>query len=236
MATKHLTDEQIREIYKRAKNGEGYRFIARDYPKVTLADVHQIKTGKTRAYTTGFKKVASIEELTNGEPVSDIPFYDGYFITRSGIVISTHNGINKRVKRLTNYGYYTFHVTLEGKNTTVYLHRLLCLAFKFDEYFEGAVVRHLDGNRKNNNLSNLKWGTYQENAGDMIRHNTSARGEKNGSNTITTEQAIEIKKLLCEGNLKKVEIARRFNIKPPIVYAISRGISWAWLDQNGATS
>ncbi len=94
MTTKHLTDEQVREIYKRAKNKEGYKFIARDYPGVTINNVGEIKSGKIWGYITGLKKATPIEELTSGEPVSDIPFYDGYFITRSGIVIHVYKGAN----------------------------------------------------------------------------------------------------------------------------------------------
>lgn len=35
---------------------------------------------------------------------------------------------------------------------------------------EGMVTRHLDGERTNNHLSNLAWGTYSENEADKARH------------------------------------------------------------------
>lgn len=40
----------------------------------------------------------------------------------------------------------------------------------------GQVVRHLDGNRANNSLSNLTYGTPKENTADMFRHGTYVNG------------------------------------------------------------
>lgn len=34
----------------------------------------------------------------------------------------------------------------------------------------GMMCRHLDGDPKNNNISNLKWGTAKENGEDRSRH------------------------------------------------------------------
>lgn len=43
-----------------------------------------------------------------------------------------------------------------------------------------AEARHLDGDRTNNQLSNLRWGTAFENAQDRDRHGTTAKGERGG--------------------------------------------------------
>ena len=51
-----------------------------------------------------------------------------------------------------------------------YVHQLVLEAFVSPRP-EGCVdVRHLDGNRKNNKVENLKWGTHAENMRDMSRH------------------------------------------------------------------
>jgi hypothetical protein len=42
----------------------------------------------------------------------------------------------------------------------------------------GQEVRHLDGNRSHNHVSNLRWGTRSENARDMLRHGTHNQASK----------------------------------------------------------
>jgi hypothetical protein len=46
---------------------------------------------------------------------------------------------------------------------------------------DGMQVRHLDGDRTNNHLINLSYGTPVENAADRERHGNTARGENNGN-------------------------------------------------------
>lgn len=49
------------------------------------------------------------------------------------------------------------------------IHRLVMLAFVGPRQ-DGMEVCHTDGNRMNNTLSNLRYGTHSENAQDIIRH------------------------------------------------------------------
>lgn len=49
-------------------------------------------------------------------------------------------------------------------------HRIICATFHGPPPFDGAQVRHLDGNPKNNQAANLAWGTASENAADTIKH------------------------------------------------------------------
>ena len=70
-------------------------------------------------------------------------------------------------------GYW--RVTLSGggrRSGPVLVHRLLMEAFT-GPCPEGEETRHLDGNRANCVLSNLAYGTHDENMQDMIRHGTN---------------------------------------------------------------
>ena len=68
-------------------------------------------------------------------------------------------------------GYYAFTLyDLEGKRKHKGLHQLLAMAFISNPH-NYEVVRHLDDNKDNNSLSNLKWGTIKENIEDAIRNN-----------------------------------------------------------------
>ena len=52
----------------------------------------------------------------------------------------------------------------------------------------GAVVRHLDGDKLNNRLENLRYGTSAENAEDTIRHGRTLPGSRNPNSRLTDEQ------------------------------------------------
>ena len=49
-----------------------------------------------------------------------------------------------------------------------------------DKSVQGLVVRHLDGNKNNNHISNLDVGTVLENNKDKQKHGTQCRGESSG--------------------------------------------------------
>lgn len=58
-------------------------------------------------------------------------------------------------------------VNLQGKKYL--LHRLILLTFDPEgQSDENCLVLHLDGDCTNNNLENLKWGSYKDNANDEI--------------------------------------------------------------------
>jgi predicted transcriptional regulator len=50
------------------------------------------------------------------------------------------------------------------------VHRAVLTAFRGPYPGKGFEARHLDGNKQNNRLGNLAWGTRRENADDRIRH------------------------------------------------------------------
>ena len=68
-------------------------------------------------------------------------------------------------------GYYAFTLyDAEGRRKHKGLHQLLAMAF-IPNIHNHEVVRHLDDNKDNNSLDNLKWGTIKENIQDAIRNN-----------------------------------------------------------------
>ncbi|TXC63683.1 hypothetical protein FRZ32_08435 [Sphingosinicella ginsenosidimutans] len=140
------------------------------------------------------------------------------------------NRLRGRILKPTPSGSRRQHLIVSlGRGNLVFVHRLVLLAFVGPRP-DGMECRHLDGNGSNNNLSNLIWGTRLENMGDRTRlgeHN-APRGERNRRAVLTTEQAVEIKRLLRVGQ-RQSDIARRFGVHRNVVCKIASGHTWAWL-------
>lgn len=88
---------------------------------------------------------------------------DYYTVTDSGEFFSDNSGKMKTRNRAgTEYQIINF-MTIDGKKRTFRAHRLVLMAFKPIENMDKLEVNHIDGNKKNNNLSNLEWCTTSEN-------------------------------------------------------------------------
>jgi hypothetical protein len=59
------------------------------------------------------------------------------------------------------------------------IHRLVAAAFVAGD--QNLCVAHLDGNRRNNHFSNLKWSTTKENDSHKEAHGTRYRGDRHPS-------------------------------------------------------
>ena len=95
---------------------------------------------------------------------TSIPDFKEYEIDRNGNVF--RNG--KLMKQQTNtYGYKHIHLCIGGKVTTCLVHRLVAMAF-IPNPDGKPCVDHIDGNRKNNSVDNLRWVTIKENNNNPI--------------------------------------------------------------------
>lgn len=172
-----------------------------------------------------------------------IPGFLGYYITSKGEVFSKllrkrivgdkgrligsriiEGKEFKRIKTgVLKNGYHCVFLRKKGRT----IHTLVLLAFVGPRP-KGMESRHLDGNKTNNNLSNLKYGTKKENMDDIISHGTRPIGEKNKSSKLTTNKVIEIRKLLKLGELQKT-IASKYEVTPGCIWRIKSGRNWSWL-------
>ena len=115
----------------------------------------------------------------------------------------------------------------EGRPPKKYIHTLVLEAFGGPKP-QGMVCRHLNGDPADNRISNLQWGTYQQNAADAIRHGTLRRGERHGAAILNDKQAANVLARLQDGECA-AGIARDLGVKPQVVYNIKYGNSWSWL-------
>lgn len=113
----------------------------------------------------------------------DIPGYPNYKISSFGRVLNS-KGKYLKVFSYSN-GYCGIFLCNNGKIAQFRFHRLMLLCFEGPSELE---VRHLDGDKKNNRLSNLKYGTHSENEEDKVKHGKVYKGESVGNSILTEDQ------------------------------------------------
>lgn len=110
----------------------------------------------------------------------------GYRITADGRVFSVeHNWRGYGERELSQVphkdGYLTVRLTVDGRRKRFAVHRLVAGQFLPPRPSPSHQVRHLDGDKTNNRVGNLAWGTAKDNADDREMHGRTSRGEAHGA-------------------------------------------------------
>jgi hypothetical protein len=124
--------------------------------------------------------------------------------------------------------------TVKLPKGTVRRHTLVLETYGGLAPFVGAEVRHKDGNPLNDAPTNLEWGTRAQNAGDAIRHGTTARGERSAQAKLTRAQAADILRRRRAGE-RGTELAAEYGVSPQTVCDLKAGRTWPELQTEVAT-
>lgn len=122
-----------------------------------------------RVYQLKFKGFLILIKMENIEEIwKDVVGYEGYYqISNLGRIKSLNYGKNGYAKILKNsfiasYKYYQIKLYKDTKSKILKVHRLLAQAF-IPNPENKPCINHIDGDKLNNDLSNLEWCTYSEN-------------------------------------------------------------------------
>jgi hypothetical protein len=111
------------------------------------------------------------------EELRPVVGWSDYFVSDRGRVLSVKRGKSRLLNPRLVRGYPTVYLRHYESRRTDAVHRLMAEAF-IGPRPPGAEIRHLDGDRANNALSNLRYGTKAENMQDSVAHGTHANASK----------------------------------------------------------
>ncbi len=131
-------------------------------------------------------------------------YEDCYIVSNTGIVksidriIKTKKGMRfQKGKVIKPYidkdGYLKIGLHKNGICKNEFIHRLVAIAF-IENPQNKRTVNHKDGNKQNNNVTNLEWATHQENNIHAIRMGLN----------IKKKQLKKVRQLDLAGNLIKI--------------------------------
>jgi hypothetical protein len=106
--------------------------------------------------------------------LTQIPGYPGYYAKENGDIYASRRSYMPKLLHyyLSPKGYHVVDLYNNWQRKTVTVHKLIMLTFIGSRPDGLNEIRHLDGNKANNHLSNLKYGTSQDNADDKKLHGT----------------------------------------------------------------
>lgn len=131
-------------------------------------------------------------------------------------------------------GYRTLNLHRPGDNGTLYIHREIARLFLPKPSSKAKYVIHLNHNKLDNSVKNLKWATLPE----MIEHQQKSpakiaykkvQANRNVGLKLNAAQVRSIKKMLDDTKRKLTikKLAEKFGVSEMTMYRIKSGENWA---------
>ena len=165
-------------------------------------------------YKNNCPEILSLEDLP-GEIWADIEGYERlYQISTKGRIKSFYKNKATILKQnISGYGYLRVHLCKNKEVTNFYVHRLVAETF-IPNPKNLPEVDHLDGNKLNNCVENLRWVTSSENKKAAIKSGATKTGTKKSSSKLTADDVryIRSKYIPYDREYGANALARKFNV------------------------
>ena len=122
-----------------------------------------------------FKLKSKSNKSLDGEKWVTVKFNDNYKVSNKGRILTSKGIIAKPFTQ--NSGYLAIGLWRNHKKYTITIHKLV--AMHFLNYDDNYDIDHIDGNRKNNDVTNLRLITHKENCNHrhgLKLYNTDVKG------------------------------------------------------------
>ncbi len=159
-----------------------------------------------------------------------------YAVSNTGKIASYEDNINqKRVLKLNASGKYPrFLVKDNGHDKSLFPHHAVAKLFLKQPSAKHIFVIHLDYNKLNNHVSNLKWATPKEQSAHKVKNPAYIKHFKtklytgNTARKLDEKKVIQLKKEIWnpERKLSMSQIAAKYGIAEMNLYRIKAGKLW----------
>ncbi len=176
-----------------------------------------------------------MKEVWKDYQEDDLANKRSFKISKSGLVKKLYEGTEKYkiLEGALNNGYKAIWVTRkDGKRTAKYVHKMVAETFLPNPKSKTYVI-HLDHDKLNNAVENLKWADkeeWKEHNKDLFRMMKGRSRVDNIPNSKLTEKQVRSLKKKLANTTKKVKIAtlaKQYSISQGQIYRIIRGDNWA---------
>jgi hypothetical protein len=156
-----------------------------------------------------------------------VPNYESFYqVSNSGkfAIIKKDGRVLRKLNTATQYLSVSCKDIDGSGQKALYIHQLVAHVF-IGKRPDGMVVRHIDGNRYNNHVSNLCYGSPHENTLDSIKNKTYAK-ERNGRSLLNQRMVNAIRSLFNDKIVSKTQLAKAFQVSESTINAIIKNRNW----------
>lgn len=128
---------------------------------------------------------------------------------------------------LDNYGYPSVHLTQNGNERVVRVHRLVMESFSPPVDKNKKQVNHINGIKSDNRKVNLEWTTAKENIEHSIKNGLVGPHSGGVPMKLKPSEVWLIRKLLKSKTISIRKIAKMFRVSYVTIYNIRDGICYS---------
>jgi hypothetical protein len=154
----------------------------------------------------------------------EIPGHPEYQVSFDGQIWSSKTNQPLKPISARDGHQYVFLYDGRGHSIKMWIHRAVLFAFIGPPDIN-EECRHLDGNPTNNSLTNLAWGTHQENVNDRRKHGRMPIPHKSQFTKLEPKDIPRIRELQTLGYSSR-KVARLYGTSHTTILKIWRGERW----------
>lgn len=154
----------------------------------------------------------------------EFPLNPLYLVYEDGRIFSVK--LNRFLRGTNHQGYTRYGIFIEGKRKGTLGHRIVAITF-LPNPENLAEVNHIDGNRANNNLSNLEWVSREGNQQHAFRTGlNSNKGSKNGRAEMDETTSRQMYLELLSGKTI-LAVSKEFGYSKSSLSKLKAKVTWA---------